>query len=129
MKKSIKKLSSTKFVTFNLVLFFHLSAFSYCLTNAELKKWQTECARYEALLRSVENACATAGNIDRCIQIKMQGQGYHTTSYEHNCLLTELNVGFLELDKINKKPLGSSCREANTPKKMPYNFSIQDIGK
>ena len=111
MKKSIKKLSLTKFVTFNVVLFFHLSAFSYCMTNAELKKWQPECARYEALVRSVENACATAGNIDRCIQIKMQG--YNTSGYAHNCLLLDLNVGFLEIDKINKKPLGSSCREAN----------------
>jgi hypothetical protein len=113
MRNLIKKLSLTKFVAFNAALFFHLSSFSYCMSNDQIKKWQPECARYEALVRSIENTCATAGNIDRCIQLKMQGYNGHGNA--PICQILDVSVAFWDLDKINKKPLGSSCREAKSP--------------
>jgi hypothetical protein len=122
--KKIDSKFALNFLVINLCFFLHLSASSTCLTYEQLKSWVPVCGKYESMMKSAENACATAGNIDRCIQIKMQGQNYHA-----QCMLVDFNMTYVQMDKEAKKPFGTSCREANPPKQMPYNFSIQDIGK
>jgi len=123
MKKNNRKITLNCLV-FYVCFFLHFSASSTCLTYDQLKSWIPVCSKYESTMKSAENACANAGNVDRCIQIKMQGQNYYA-----QCMLVDVNMTFVQMDKEAKKPFGTSCREANPTKQMPYNFSTQDLGK
>jgi len=52
-------------------LFSSFAAVAQCMDRQIYNKQVSTCNQQDALQKKAEYECATAGNIDRCIQIKM----------------------------------------------------------
>ena len=118
-----------------------LSVSAECMSPQTYAKYSPICAQHDKQFeaeqrarKKIEYECATAGDINRCIQIRMQAQSSASTADQINSMQLTNICGQLLLarmdfdeDKANRRPLGTTCK--NNIQSAPFDAFGKSSGQ